>query len=175
MIQTERLIIRPWELTDAEAFFELSQDKGFNLFPITRYEQSNAESARKWILENIESVSKTKLGFQGIWEESSAMLIGIAGYRLFNLEKENRYEITYRFRESAWGKGYATEAALAMLDYGFKNSPASEIGASITPDNEASIKVAKKIGMKWTNNETLMGVHAEILRISREEFYRSRK
>jgi ribosomal-protein-alanine N-acetyltransferase len=171
MIQTERLTIRPWKLEDAAAFFELSQDRGFNLFPITRYEQKNLDGAREWIKQNIDSVTKTKLGFQGVWEKLTNSLVGIAGYRLFNLEKENRYEITYRLRENAWGKGFATEAAVAMLDYGFKNSPAKEIGASITPDNEASIKVAKKIGMKWTNNETLMGVHAEILRISREEFY----
>jgi [ribosomal protein S5]-alanine N-acetyltransferase len=170
MIETQRLIIKPFTLADAEAFFELSLDKGFNLFPITRYEQKTIESAREWIKQNIESVSKNKLGFQGIWEKSSNTLIGIAGFRLFNLEKENRYEITYRLRENAWGKGYATEAARAMLEFGFKNSPASEIAVSITPDNEASIKVAKKLGFKWTNNELLMGIPAEILRISREEF-----
>jgi [ribosomal protein S5]-alanine N-acetyltransferase len=170
MIQTERLTIRCWALTDADAFFELSQDKGFNSFPITRYEQQNLEDAREWIKKNIDSVSKDKLGFQGIWEDSSGALIGIAGFRLFNLAKENRYEITYRLRESAWGKGYATEAARAMLEYGFANSPAKEIAVSITPDNEASIKVANKLGFRWTNDEILMGVHAEILRISREEF-----
>src|SRR3954466_14994101 len=105
MIQTERLIIRPWKLEDAAAFFELSQDRGFNLFPITRYEQKNLDGAREWIKQNIDSVTKTKLGFQGVWEKLTNSLVGIAGYRLFNLEKENRYEITYRLRENAWGKG----------------------------------------------------------------------
>jgi [ribosomal protein S5]-alanine N-acetyltransferase len=173
MIQTKRLEIKPWEIGDAEAFFNLSQDQGFNLFPITQYQQKSIETARDWIKQNVDSVSKDKLGFQGIWEKSSGALIGIAGFRLFTLEKENRYEITYRLRENAWGKGYATEAARAMLEYGFKNSPATEIAVSITPDNEASIKVAKKLGFKWTNDEILMGVHAEILRISREEFANS--
>ncbi len=170
MIRTERLIIKSWSIDDAADFYELSQDTGFNLFPITRYEQKTLETARDWLKQNIESVSKGGLGFQGIWEKTSGTLIGIAGFRLFHLEKENRYEITYRLRENAWGKGYATEAARAMVNYGFLNSPAKEIAVSITPDNEASIKVAKKLGFKWTNNETLMGVHAEILRISREEF-----
>ena len=61
MITSSRLTIRPWKDIDASAFYDLTQDKGFNLFPITIYRQNNFESASNWVKEAAEINAKTSL------------------------------------------------------------------------------------------------------------------
>lgn len=175
MLETARLIIRPWTPEDIEAFFELTQDRGFAAFPITDWRQKSLESARAWINQVSETFNETKMGPMAVIEKSTGEVVGLAALRVLNLEAEDRPEITYRFRESAWGKGFATEAAVACLNFGFTTHNFKEIAASITPDNEGSIKVAMKLGMKWTNRELILGIPAEIYRIQREEFFSNRQ
>lgn len=62
--------------------------------------------------------------------------------------EEPDIEIGWRLKRSAWGKGYATEAALPVLDHAFQTSGLDRVIADINPHNAASIKVAQKIGMK---------------------------
>jgi [ribosomal protein S5]-alanine N-acetyltransferase len=63
-------------------------------------------------------------------------------------------ELMYHFAKQHWGKGYATEAGKACIEYAKKHLKLIRIGASIDPKNEASKKVLEKIGfndigMKW--------------------------
>jgi RimJ/RimL family protein N-acetyltransferase len=165
MIETARLIIKTWDNDEAAQFFQLSQDPGFNSFPITVYTQKNVKSAKAWIAEAQRSFLENGTGMLGVWDKNSKELIGIAGLRIMGTER--RYELTYRLKSSAWGKGFATEAARALLDYGFNQLGLSEIAASITPDNEDSKKVARKLGMTYSGNDTILGVQAEIFRVAR--------
>ena len=165
MIITARLAIKPWSLDDAEEFFQLTQDAGFNLHPITRYTQKNIDSAKVWIATESNSLENSGTGMLAVWEMTSGNLVGIAGLRVIGAEQ--RFEVTYRFKEAAWGQGYATEAARAVLQYGFETLGLSEIAASITPDNKASKKVAEKLGMKFSGTEVILGVNAEIFRLKR--------
>jgi RimJ/RimL family protein N-acetyltransferase len=167
MIETARLFIQKWTEAEADAFYELTQDVGFTAFPITDWRQKDVASALKWIREMRAFNEQTKMGAFQLRERETGALVGMVAIRVLELQNEDRPEITYRLRESAWGKGYATEAARAMLKYGFEELGFEEIAASITPDNEASIKVALKIGMKRTGSEILLGKPAEILRIRR--------
>ncbi len=57
-------------------------------------------------------------------------------------------EIGWRLGSKNWGKGYATEGAKAALEYGFKNCGLSEIVSFTVPNNERSIAVMERIGMK---------------------------
>jgi [ribosomal protein S5]-alanine N-acetyltransferase len=166
MLETARLIIKPWSDSDAEGFYLLTQDEGFNLFPITRYTQKTIDTARAWIVEARKSYEENGTGMLAVWERSSGQLIGMAGLRIMGAN-ERRYEVTYRLRESAWGKGFATEVAKAIITYGFEVLRLDEIAASITPDNEPSKRVAQKLGMKRTGTEILLGVEAEIFRVSK--------
>jgi ribosomal-protein-alanine N-acetyltransferase len=165
MIETARLIIKTWETEEAAQFFQLSQDAGFNLFPITVYTQKSVESAKVWIAEAQCSFLENGTGMLGVWDKNSKDLIGIAGFRIMGTDR--RYELTYRLKSSVWGQGFATEAARALLDYGFNQLGLSEIAASITPDNEDSKKVARKLGMAFTGTDVILGVQAEIFRVAR--------
>lgn len=167
MLETQRLLIELWSEADAESFFALTWDDGFAAFPITDWRQPDLEAARRWIVENERHFAQTRLGAFALREKATGNVVGMTAIRILRLETENRPEITYRLRRSAWGRGYATEAARAMLAYGFDSLGFEEIAASITPDNTDSIKVATKLGMKWTGREILLGLPAEIFRIRR--------
>jgi ribosomal-protein-alanine N-acetyltransferase len=58
-------------------------------------------------------------------------------------------EIAYHFLPSAWGKGYATETAKAILDFAFKSANLQEIVGVAFPDNMNSWRVLEKIGMQY--------------------------
>ncbi|MGL5083481.1 MAG: GNAT family N-acetyltransferase [Microcoleaceae cyanobacterium] len=57
------------------------------------------------------------------------------------------YEIGWHFRKSSWGKGYATEAAQGIINYGFNTLNLAEIYAVVKPENHPSIRVTQRLGM----------------------------
>lgn len=65
----------------------------------------------------------------------------------YNLFPTGDFEIGYILKKSAWGKGFATEAAARLLRYAFEHTPLTEIVACIDDENERSRKALKKIGM----------------------------
>jgi len=159
MFTSERLLIRAWTESDAEAFYELTQDEGFNLYPINVYRQKSIDTARAWI-RNV----KGKLA---VLEKDSSKLIGMGGLTLWTWEGEDLFDITYRLRESAWGKGYGWELAQALVHHGFRELGLEQITATITPDNLASKKIAEKLGMKFDRHILLLGVPTELYRLHR--------
>ena len=167
MILTERLRIAPFTEDQAEAFFELTQDDGFNAYPITIYRQDDLASARKWIAANASLLERARLGKWAIWDRRVDTLLGMGGLTPWNLEDEYLVDITYRLRQSAWGKGYGTESAIALVEHGFKTLGLTEITATITPDNLPSKKVAARLGMKFDRRILLKGVQTDLYRLQR--------
>lgn len=157
MINTPRLLIKPWTAIDAASFYELSHDAGFTLFPITIYRQESVESAAEWI--------KTSHGKYAVWEKESGKLLGMGGLTPWIWEEEELIDITYRLRESAWGKGFGLELARALVDYGFQELQLSEITATITPDNAASKSIAAKLGFKFDHKIILKNVATDLYRL----------
>jgi RimJ/RimL family protein N-acetyltransferase len=159
MFTSERLLIRPWEESDAEAFYELTQDEGFNLHPINVYRQRSIGTAREWI-RNV----KGKLA---VFEKESGKLIGMGGLTPWTWEGEELVDITYRLRESAWGKGYGWELAESLVHHGFRELGLEQITATITPGNRPSKKIAEKLGMKFDRHIVLLGVPTDLYRLRR--------
>ncbi len=167
MINTPHLEIKPFTLDDAEAFLQLSQDDGFNLFPINNYRQANLATSLEWIKAAMNLNQKTGMGKWGVWEVSSKNLIGIGGLTPWVWDHEDLVDITYRLRESAWGKGYGLELAAALWAFGFNQLGLKEITATITPDNMASKKIAHKLGMNFDQTIELLGVETELYKLKR--------
>lgn len=156
MIETQRLIIRPWMDSDASDFLALSNDEGFKSFPITKYQQPDLVSAQLWIQQN-----NAKLAVF----EKGAGLVGMGGLTPWILEDEELVDVTYRLRTSAWGRGLGMELAQALVDYGISQLSLAQITATITPDNVASKKIAEKLGMKFDKTIILLGVPTELYRL----------
>jgi [ribosomal protein S5]-alanine N-acetyltransferase len=161
MVTTEKLIIRPFHAEDAEAFFELTQDDGFNAFPITIYRQKSSQAAGEWIKEN---ARHGKLGKYAVIEKTSKSLIGMGGLTPWEWEGEKLVDITYRIRQSHWGRGLGRELAHALMKYAVEDLQLSNITATITPDNSASINIATELGLKFDQEIILLGVRTDLYR-----------
>lgn len=157
MIDSERLFIRLFEESDAKAFYEMTLDDGFNLFPITIYRQQSVETAREWIRNNTCKY--------GVFEKSSGKLIGMGGLTPWKNHNEDLTDVTWRLKQEVWGKGYGMELAKALVNYGLTHLKLNNLTATITPDNEASKKIAEKLGMKFSERITLKAVPTDLYRL----------
>lgn len=148
--ETERLMLRELVPEDAAGMFEMDGDPEVHLFlgnkPVQSIEQSKAdiEFIRKQYIEN-------GIGRWAVIEKSTGNFVGWAGLKLITEltnNHNNYYDLGYRFSKRFWGKGYATEAAIAVRDYGFNELKLNEIIGIADISNLGSIHVLKKIGLK---------------------------
>jgi ribosomal-protein-alanine N-acetyltransferase len=144
-LQTERLLLRRWRESDREAFAGLNADPlVMEHFPALL---SAAES--DFVLEQIEAGFRAN-GF-GIWcvERSDGTFLGLTGLSVvpFNDHFTPAVEVGWRLLPSAWGHGYATEAAQASLSFGFEQVGLGEIVSFASVGNARSIAVMARLGM----------------------------
>lgn len=146
-VKTERLLLRPWKKEDLEPFALLNADPRVReYFPglLTREESDNSV---KLISEHIE-----RFGW-GFWAASllhTGEFIGFIGLQdvPFTTHFTPAVEIGWRLAFNHWGRGYATEGALAALQYGFDRLDLKEIVSFTAVQNKRSRQVMEKIGMR---------------------------
>ncbi len=110
-IRTERLLLRPLKIADAEDVFEWVGDERVARYMVyTTY--TDIEQVREWIASVEEDTSTYYFGFERI---SDGKLIG-SGDIGFDSPKDS-WGFGYNFRYDCWGMGYATEAVKAMMNY----------------------------------------------------------
>lgn len=86
-------------------------------------------------------------GHCSVFEEGTGRLVGSCGLRWMTIHDDRVLNLMYRFHPSTWGLGYATEAATALLHWAQESLPTELVVARIRPSNEASQRVATKIGL----------------------------
>jgi 3-dehydroquinate dehydratase/shikimate dehydrogenase len=145
-INTKRLILRPWCQEDLDKFVKLNSDlRVMEYFPsIKSFGESRDEYNR--ILEHF-----SKYGW-GLWAVSLLNEIDFIGFIGLRFDDSPApftpaVEIGWRLAFDYWGKGYATEGALAALQYGFEVLNLNEIVSFTAVQNMRSRKVMEKIGM----------------------------
>ena len=90
------------------------------------------------------------IGRWAIIDKKSKEFIGWSGLKYETaLRNFNYYDLGYRLKKEFWGKGIATETALAALKYGFEELNLKEICAAAAPENIASNKVIQKVGFSF--------------------------
>ena len=160
ILETDRLILREMKLSDAEALFEMDSNPMVHQYlwnkPLTDISEvhSYIKLVRAQYLQN--NIGR----FVVILKETNE-LMGWAGLK-FNTEivnnKINFYDIGYRLNEKFWGKGYASEASYAWMDYGFKVMKIKIMEAAAHTENIASNRILQKIGLKMTETYLEDGV-----------------
>ena len=146
-LTTDRLTLRPLRAADAPAVFRLVNDYGVagNLarvpFP---YKESVAEG---WIGSTHEQASRGDGYHLGIVQDGT--LIGCAGLTM-NRGDAGEAELGYWVGAKFWGRGYAREAARALLDWGFATLGLDRVVASALTDNAASQAVLRAVGFSQT-------------------------
>lgn len=151
--QTERLIIRTWEETDQKHYLDLANDVGFHAFSTPGFYLAHtpAEVAAK-INTRRKVFAERKMGKFLVVEGASGETVGSAGIDPYPLDGQEYFELGYRLCLKHWGKGYATEAAEALLDYGFTSLNLEKIVAFAVHQNSASLKVIEKLGFVYTRD-----------------------
>ena len=143
--ETKRLRIRRLNNTDMDALFAIMKK------PEVMYAWEHGFSrgdTRKWINRQLTRYRKDGYGYFAVISKESGKLIGQAGILKSELDGEDIVEVGYIFDDSVWGHGYAIEAARACVDLAFDRFGVDKLYATIRPENEASVKVAVKLGMK---------------------------
>lgn len=147
-IKTRRLILQRQSLQDFDRFFAMSKDHQVmkfigngSIFHWTR------DVAFKKFKDQVSDMKTGTLGEMSVYRQFDASYIGwcAIGHSRFL----NDIELGYRFCRDAWGYGYATEAATAMLSAVYQATAVDQILACAHPDNAASIRVLEKLGFKY--------------------------
>ena len=160
IIETERLLLRELRICDAAAFFAMDTNPNDHRYLWNKPTQKIDET-----LEIIEFVRKqyidNGIGRFAIISKETNDFMGWAGLK-FNTEmvnnKTNFYDIGYRLDEKFWGKGYASEASFAWLQYAFETLKIKTLEAAAHADNLASNIILQKIGMQMTEQYQEEGV-----------------
>jgi RimJ/RimL family protein N-acetyltransferase len=144
MIETKRLLLRKMREEDARDFLEIFSD------PVAmKYFGVIFDSARmeKWVQDNLEHNKQHGFSLYTVILKSIGEIIGDCGLETDQIDGQAITGIGFDFKRAHWGNGYATEAARAVLKYGFRQFGFAKISAWIDPENKASQRVAEKIGM----------------------------
>ena len=153
-IETERLLLRELGLSDAERMFELDSNPNVHLFlgnkPVKHIDES---------IYQIKNIQQQYIDFGiGRWAvilKETNEFLGWSGIKFITNEINNHkdfYEIGYRFIEKYWGKGYATEAGKAFVDYAFNEMKVEALYAYADAGNKDSRKILEKLGLQYVNS-----------------------
>lgn len=141
IIETERLLLRPLTVADAEAVFVWVSDPEVNRY-VAYPLYSDVEQTRAW-LRSVETAEEGDLDF-GFVRRSDGLLIGSGGaYR----NGDGSWTVGYNLRRDCWGQGYATEATRAVIRFVHDHLGGRIFIADHAVENPASGRVMEKCGM----------------------------
>ncbi|MBK7213224.1 MAG: GNAT family N-acetyltransferase [Bacteroidales bacterium] len=145
-IRTERLLLRPLKISDGTEIRRMAGNSKVaenTLYMPFPYPEGVAE---QWVSTHASEFFEKKQLVLGICLKKEGTLVGCIGLTL-KMEIEHA-ELGYWIGEEFWNKGYATEAAIALIDYGFHKLNLHKIYAHYFSGNDASGRVMMKAGMK---------------------------
>ena len=166
MFETERLILRPFEEKDVDEVFALRSDEEFMRF--IRQPQTKRGETISWMQMLSEKWAAEDIGFCAVIEKETGKFAGWCG--LWRLKETKEIEVGYAIAKNFQKKGYATEAARKMLEYGFCELNLEKIVAVAYPENEASQNVMKRLGMKYVKTGEFYEKNLVQFAIFRDEF-----
>jgi ribosomal-protein-alanine N-acetyltransferase len=169
IIETNRLVLRELDRNDSEFLYNLNLDP-----EVLKYTGdlpfSSIVDAENFLI-NYSDYRKTGFGRWAVILKETEAFIGWCGLKL---NEENLVDIGFRFFKKEWGKGYATESAKAVLDYGFNILKLKEIIGRASKDNISSIRVLEKLNMTFWKQDRFMGVEESIYyRIKKNDYIKN--
>lgn len=147
-IETERLVIRPFEEDDVEPMTEVYGD------PAVMRHVSVGVLDREGTAALLEQYryAQARDGFStwAVVESKSDAVVGDVGFGLYAPTGEP--ELGYTLASKVWGRGYGFEAARACVDAAFAHLTHSRLVAKVEPENEHSLRIAKRLGFHTVDN-----------------------
>lgn len=145
VLETNRLLIREFANDDLAYYRQLDSNAEVMRFIGPVRDTLAIEKRFKTIRRNYSKFPG--LGFWAVIEKKTNFFIGWVCLK--DLDRTTEYEIGYRLLPAYWGKGFATEAATAVLHYGLTDLELKRMVAIAKADNKASIRIIEKLGFQF--------------------------
>ena len=163
ILETERLFLREITAADAVIAYELNLDP-----EVIRYTGDDPfdsiEEARQF-LQSYDHYEKYGFGRWGVIRKEDGEFLGWCGLKY--TADLDEYDIGFRFFKKHWNKGYATEAAKACIELGFREHGMTVIVGRAMKENTGSVRVLEKIGLTFTGTFDFDGEAGVIYKIAR--------
>jgi len=168
-LETARLLLRPCTADDLDALHRLWTDPDVRryLFDDRIIPREQAEAT---IRSSLASFPAHGFGLWVVRRTGEDAIVGFCGLSLTGEPPE--VELLYGLAPSAWGQGLATEAARAVLRYGFAELRLARITAGADVPNVASLRVLEKLGMTFTRRTRTEYGEVLYFAVTREEFHK---
>lgn len=171
-IETERLLLREIHESDIDDLFELDSDP-----EVHRFLGNRPVKDKQDVTDIIKSIRDqyvhNGIGRWAVIERNTGDFIGWSGLKFVReIINQHRdfHDIGYRLKRKFWGNGYATESAIASLQFGFNQLNLDEIYAAANIENEASNRILKKIGLTLLEKFTYDGAIHNWYRMKKGEW-----
>ena len=167
MLETPRLILRPFTIEDLDRLAQLMANKDFMRFsmgPLTREKvQDFLDKVMGWDRDGLPSQFAMII-------RSNGALAGYSGFFHHEVDGKTEIEIGYRLNSNFWNRGLTTEAARAVRDHGFRDLKLEYVISLIHPENVRSRRVAEKNGMTLERETTFRGFPTFVFSINRQRW-----
>ena len=161
--ETERFIVRQWELSDIDSLYAIMSDN--NVHTYTGDKPWNRERAEKYIRLVLDSDFRTLEVYHGACIlKNNNKLIGFTGLNPY-LPKQP--ELEWQFGVPFWGNGYATEIGIASINNAFRTTDITAIYGMANPNHKASMRALEKIGMTCLGLQEFRGNQDMFYKIDR--------
>jgi ribosomal-protein-alanine N-acetyltransferase len=169
---TTRLVLKPFTEKDVKGVFELDSDTLVHKYLGNQPLLDNEEQALE-VIQFIQSqYEKNGLGRYATFEKQTDEFIGWTGLKWETGEWSDfpYYDIGYRLIPRYWGKGYATEASVECLRYGFQELDLPAIYGAAENENKASNRILQKCGLKHLGKFEFEGTWHNWFGIKKEDY-----
>lgn len=149
VLTTERLVLRPFTLDDLATLSVIHAEESFWWYPLRR--GMSEDETKEFLLRVIERYESDGVGLEAVEERASGTMIGWAGLAVphFLPQILPAVEVGWRLREASRGRGLATEAGSAAVDWGFTKGGLERIVSIYEPENTASGQVMERMGFTY--------------------------
>ncbi len=167
LIETARLLLRPMRADDVDDLLGIFADpRVMASFGGVLFDRRQME---RWVQRNLDHQARYGYGLFSVVLKANGLLIGDCGLEHMEIGDASEAELGYDFRSDYWNRGLATEAATAVRDYALQTLKLPRLISLIRQGNEASRRVAEKIGMRATGDITRYGQGYWVYALSRDE------
>ena len=145
ILETERLFLREMDEGDYHALCKILQDEK----AMYAYEHAFSDAeVQEWLERQLGRYHEYGFGLWAVICKSTGEMIGQCGLTMQDCDGKQVLEVGYLFQRAYWHQGYATEAAIACKEYAFSQLGAERVYSIIRDNNEPSMRVARRNGMK---------------------------
>lgn len=151
VLETPRLTIRRFATSGGEFTRDLDVLAALLAHPVVMHHWPaplTGDESRAWLDKQLARYDADGCGYWMVELKATGEPIGQAGIMFIDIDGKREAGLGYMIHADHWGRGYATEAAAACVEWAFANLDVARVVAPVRPVNAPSIRVAEEIGMK---------------------------